>query len=62
MKQEMIQEAVKATPSGAVLGLTFFGVPLDELMQIMAFVFLALQLFFLLKEKVYDRWKNKKKG
>jgi len=57
---ETIVEAVKATPPAAVLGMTLFGYSLGEVTAVLAFALICLQIFFLLKEKVYDKWKNKK--
>lgn len=61
-KIEPIVEAVKATPPASILGLTLMGVPLDQWVIMGSALLIALQIFFLLREKVYLPWKAKHNG
>ena len=55
---DLITEAAKATPTVTVGGLTLFGVVLSDWVMILTIVYTLLQLFFLLR----DKWWNKRKA
>jgi len=59
---EPIIEAAKATPPASVIGLTFFGVSLNEWAVIGSVLLISLQIFFLLRKEVYLPWKAKRNG
>ena len=46
--QVVVQEATKATPVIAVQGLQFFGLPLNDIVQLCTLVYLVLQGGYLL--------------
>jgi len=60
MKSEMTLEAAKAAPATTIVGLSFFGYSLGELTAVLAFILIVLQIFFLLKDKVWTPWKAKR--
>lgn len=55
---ELITEATKAAPTITVGGLTLFGVVLSDWVMLLTIVYTLLQLFFLLR----DKWWNKRKA
>lgn len=55
---DLITEAAKAAPTVTVGGLTLFGVVLSDWVMILTIVYTLLQLFFLLR----DKWWNKRKA
>lgn len=61
-KIDTVMEAAKATPPASILGLTLAGVPLDQWVIMGSALLIALQIFFLLREKVYLPWKAKRNG
>lgn len=54
---DLITETAKAAPTVTVGGLTLFGVVLSDWVMILTIIYTLLQLFFLLR----DRWWNKRK-
>ena len=58
--RDSITEAIKALPSTATFCLTvLFGITLEQWASIAAICFIVLQAFFLLKEKWWDKRKDK---
>ena len=55
---DLITEAAKAAPTVTVGGLTLFGVVLSDWVMILTIVYTLCQLFFLFK----DKWWNKRKA
>lgn len=55
---EIVTEAIKASPAVTVGGLTLFGVGLADWVLLLTALYTALQIYFLLRDKVYKR-KNK---
>lgn len=58
MKHEPIQQVVAGTPPVAVAGLTFLGTPIADWVQLLALVWLVLQIGFF----VHGKWKNRGKS
>lgn len=58
-KIEPVMEVAKAAPSVSIIGLTLLGIPLDQWVLIGSGSLIALQIFFLLREKVYLPWRTK---
>lgn len=48
---DFASESVKAAPPAAAVGLSFFGVPVNDLLTVILIVYTACQLFFLLRDK-----------
>lgn len=53
-------EAVRAAPPVTVGGATIFGVPLPEVVLWATLMYTAMQAYFLLRDKVYKPWKEKR--
>ena len=56
---EVSAEATKAIPATTTLALTFFGYSVEQWASVAALIFICLQAFFLLKEKWWDKRKDK---
>jgi hypothetical protein len=48
LKQELVTEAIKATPATSTLTLTLFGVPFSQWAAVLSCTVLILQLIFLI--------------
>lgn len=55
-------EVARALPSVATSSLLLGGVPLEHWVVVGSATLILLQIIFLLKEKVYDKWKAKRDG
>ena len=55
---DIVTEAAKAAPTVTVGGLTLFGVVLSDWVMILTIIYTLFQLFFLLR----DKWWNKRKA
>ena len=63
MKQiDTTLEAVKAIPPVASAGLILFGFTLNEWVLFGSALLIFLQLVFLLRDKLYKPWKDKRDG
>ena len=58
-KIEPVTEVAKAAPPASIIGLTLLGIPLDQWVLIGSGLLIALQIFFLLREKVYLPWRKR---
>lgn len=62
MKSEIAEAAIKVTPPAAVVGWSWlWNVPLEVWLQRATLVYVLLQMFFLLKDRL-DKRKSKKGG
>ena len=52
-KETIVEELVKATPADSLSGAVFLGVPLADWVFALGGILLLLQLFFLLRDKVW---------
>ncbi len=52
-KETIVEELVKATPAVSLSGAVFLGVPLADWVFALGGILLLLQLFFLLRDKVW---------
>lgn len=52
-KETVVEELVKATPAVSLSGAVFLGVPLADWVFAVGGILLLLQLFFLLRDKVW---------
>jgi predicted benzoate:H+ symporter BenE len=55
---DLVSEAIKATPVITVGGLTFFGVGLADWVLLAALIYTVFQIYFLLR----DKWYRPRKG
>ncbi|APU03191.1 holin [Ralstonia phage phiAp1] len=55
LKQQLADEAIKATPAASTLTLTVFGVPISTWASILSIIVLLVQLFFMLKKNLWDK-------
>ena len=56
----MMEAITKTSPPVAISGLALWGISLNEWVLIGTLVYTTLQTFFLLRDKVYRPWKQKK--
>lgn len=56
---EPVMEAAKAAPPASIIGLTLIGVSLDQWVLVGSGLLIALQIFFLIREKVYIPWRDR---
>lgn len=50
---EFIKETIRSSPPVAVSGLNLFGYPVADSVAVVTLVYVLLQIFFLLKRKIY---------
>jgi len=55
----VLMELVKVAPPAFVAGFTFFGHPLSEWAQLLAIIYSALMIFFLLRDRAWPMIKEK---
>lgn len=60
MKSEITTEALRATPAASTIALTFAGVSVEQWASVAAIAFIALQAYFLIRDKAYRPWKEKR--
>lgn len=56
----VVETLSKTSPPVVVTGLTLGGVSLNEWVMIATLAYTVLQLFFLVRDKVYRPWKEKR--
>lgn len=56
-KTEVVTQAIKASPPITVGALTISGMPLSEWVLIITLIYTLSQIFFLFKEKIFDKRK-----
>lgn len=56
---ELIKETFRAAPPITVTGLTVFGVPIADWVAVATLLYIVLQVYFLLKEKVFKNGRNR---
>ena len=61
-KVDATLELAKASPALTATSLILFGYPLTEWVVLGSFVLIALQLFFIVRDKLYQPWKDKRDG
>lgn len=59
-EQSIVETVTKTSPPVVVSGLAMGGISINEWVLILTAVYTALQVFFLLRDKVYRPWKEKK--
>lgn len=59
-KIEPLVEAAKAAPPISIVGLQVLGYSLNEWLTMGSLVLIGLQIFFLIREKIYLPWKAKR--
>lgn len=59
---ELAAEAVKASPPLTVVGLTIYGVSLQDWVLLITLAYTLLQIFFLIRDKVFRPYKEKQDG
>ena len=59
---DLALEAAKAAPPVTVVGMSLGGASLQEWVLILTAIYTVLQLVFLIRDKVYKPWRNKRQG
>jgi hypothetical protein len=54
MKEETATVLAKSAPPLTVTGMSVFGIPLDEWVYIATLIYLAIQIFVLLRDKIFS--------
>lgn len=62
MQNETTSALAKLSPSAGVGGATLFGIPLPDVVLIATLIYTCLQIVFLVRDKVYRPWKEKRHG
>lgn len=62
MQSETTSALAKLSPSAGVGGATLFGIPLPDVVLYMTLLYTALQIFILVRDKVWKPWKEKRDG
>lgn len=57
---DFVVESAKASPPAAVVGLTFLGVPVSDVLVVVMIVYTLCQLFFLVRDKWWTPRKERK--
>ena len=66
MQHEVVQEAAKAAPPVTVVGMTVFGIPLNEFVLLLTALYTALQIYVLVRDRIVIKdkgatWRQVKK-
>lgn len=59
-RHDVAAEVGKVLPSASVGTLTLFGVPLPAIVMVVTLVYTVLNLYVLVRDKLYTPWKEKK--
>jgi hypothetical protein len=62
INQDLTIESVRLGPPAAVAGLSLWGVSLQDWVLVITLVYTIFSLFFLLRDKLYRPWKERRNG
>jgi hypothetical protein len=62
MQNETTSALAKLSPAAGVSGATMFGFPLPDVVLLMTLFYTGLQVFILVRDKIYRPWKEKRNG
>jgi len=62
INQDLTVEYIRLGPPAAVTGLSLWGVSLQDWVLVVALIYTVLSVIFLIRDKVYRPWKEKRDG